>query len=63
MKPMLAKTCTMTSLRENRYCGRCAKVCPVGATVVDVKSKSHQHLTERCIGCGLRSGPRQDDVY
>jgi electron transport complex protein RnfB len=35
------------------YCGQCAKVCPVGAMVVDVKGKSHQHLTERCIGCGL----------
>ncbi|NIO70653.1 MAG: hypothetical protein GTO14_10805, partial [Anaerolineales bacterium] len=29
------------------------KVCPVGATVVDAKGKSHQHLPERCIGCGL----------
>jgi electron transport complex protein RnfB len=35
------------------YCGKCAKVCPVGAMVVDAKGKSHQHLTERCIGCGL----------
>jgi Fe-S-cluster-containing dehydrogenase component len=25
----------------------------VGATVVDVKGKLHQHLAERCIGCGL----------
>jgi electron transport complex protein RnfB len=40
-------------LTKCTYCGRCAKVCPVGAMVVDVKSKSHQHLTERCIGCGL----------
>jgi electron transport complex protein RnfB len=35
------------------YCGRCARVCPVGAMVVDVKGKSHQHLSQRCIGCGL----------
>jgi len=35
------------------YCGKCAKVCPVGVMVVDAKGKSHQHLTERCIGCGL----------
>jgi electron transport complex protein RnfB len=35
------------------YCGQCAKVCPVGATVVDTRGKLHQHLPERCIGCGL----------
>jgi len=35
------------------YCGQCAKVCPVGAIVVDVKGKLHRHLAERCIGCGL----------
>jgi electron transport complex protein RnfB len=35
------------------YCSRCAKICPVGAMVVDAKGKSHQHLSERCIGCGL----------
>jgi electron transport complex protein RnfB len=40
-------------LAKCTYCGQCAKVCPVGARVVDVKGKSHQHLTERCIGCGL----------
>ncbi len=40
-------------LTKCTYCGRCAKACPVGATVVDIKGKSHQHLTERCIGCGL----------
>jgi len=40
-------------LTKCTYCGQCAKVCPVGATVVDVKGKSHQHLSERCIGCGL----------
>jgi electron transport complex protein RnfB len=35
------------------YCGKCAKVCPMGAVVVDVKGKSYLHLAERCIGCGL----------
>jgi len=40
-------------LTKCTYCGQCAKVCPVGARVVDVKGESHQHLTERCIGCGL----------
>jgi electron transport complex protein RnfB len=35
------------------YCGKCAKSCPMGAMVVDTKGKSHQHLSERCIGCGL----------
>lgn len=40
-------------LAKCTYCGQCAKVCPVGATVVDTKGKSHQHRSERCIGCGL----------
>jgi len=40
-------------LTECTYCGRCAKVCPVGAMVVDAQGKSHQYLTGRCIGCGL----------
>jgi Pyruvate/2-oxoacid:ferredoxin oxidoreductase delta subunit len=40
-------------LTKCMYCGKCAKICPVGAVVVDTKGKSHQHLTERCIGCGL----------
>ena len=35
------------------YCGRCARVCPVGAIVVDVKNKTYLHKPERCIGCGL----------
>jgi electron transport complex protein RnfB len=35
------------------YCGKCARACPVGAMVIDTQRKSHQHLTERCIGCGL----------
>jgi Pyruvate/2-oxoacid:ferredoxin oxidoreductase delta subunit len=40
-------------LTKCMYCGKCAKICPVGAVVVDTKGKSHQHLRERCIGCGL----------
>jgi electron transport complex protein RnfB len=40
-------------LTKCTYCGKCAKVCPMGAMVVDTKGKSHQHLSERCIGCGL----------
>jgi Pyruvate/2-oxoacid:ferredoxin oxidoreductase delta subunit len=40
-------------LAKCTYCGQCAKVCPVGATVVDAKGKLRQHLPERCIGCGL----------
>jgi Pyruvate/2-oxoacid:ferredoxin oxidoreductase delta subunit len=40
-------------LAKCTYCGRCASACPVGATVVDGKSRWHQHLPERCIGCGL----------
>ncbi len=35
------------------YCGRCAAACPVGAMVVDVQARGHQHRAERCIGCGL----------
>jgi Pyruvate/2-oxoacid:ferredoxin oxidoreductase delta subunit len=40
-------------LAKCTYCGKCAKVCPAGAIVVDSAEKSHQHLAERCIGCGL----------
>jgi Pyruvate/2-oxoacid:ferredoxin oxidoreductase delta subunit len=35
------------------FCGRCAKNCPMGALVVDVRQRSRKHLTQRCIGCGL----------
>lgn len=35
------------------HCGKCARACPMGALVVDTRGKTHQRLTERCIGCGL----------
>ena len=35
------------------YCGLCAQNCPMGAMVVDTQQKTHRHLRERCIGCGL----------
>ena len=35
------------------YCGKCAANCPMGAMVVDTRQKTHRHLRERCIGCGL----------
>jgi electron transport complex protein RnfB len=35
------------------YCGRCAGACPTRAMVVDAGARLHQHLVERCIGCGL----------
>ena len=40
-------------LAKCTYCGRCASVCPVSATAVDVRSQLFQVLPERCIGCGL----------
>jgi len=35
------------------YCGKCARVCPTAALIVDTKGKTHRRLPERCIGCGL----------
>jgi Pyruvate/2-oxoacid:ferredoxin oxidoreductase delta subunit len=35
------------------FCGKCAKNCPMGALVVDVRQKTQKYLRERCIGCGL----------
>lgn len=35
------------------HCGKCAKVCPMGAIVVDTQQKKYTHLRERCVGCGL----------
>lgn len=37
------------------YCGKCAKVCTMGAMVVkrDDEERKHLHIKERCIGCGL----------
>ena len=42
-----------TFLDRCTYCAGCMKVCPMGAQVVDPQRKSHRHLLERCIGCGL----------
>ena len=33
-------------------CGQCARACPMGAIIVDMRGKSFQHLEARCIGCG-----------
>jgi len=37
------------------FCGKCAKVCTMGAMVVEREGekKNHLHRKERCIGCGL----------
>ena len=37
------------------YCGKCAKVCTMGAMEVagEGEDKRHVHKTERCVGCGL----------
>ncbi len=35
------------------WCGRCARVCPVGAIALDAAAKSHAWRRERCLGCGL----------
>jgi Pyruvate/2-oxoacid:ferredoxin oxidoreductase delta subunit len=35
------------------YCGKCAQRCPMGALIVDIENKTHEHLRPRCIGCGL----------
>jgi Pyruvate/2-oxoacid:ferredoxin oxidoreductase delta subunit len=40
-------------LAKCTFCGKCAKSCPMGAIIVDPQTKSHRHLLERCIGCGL----------
>jgi Pyruvate/2-oxoacid:ferredoxin oxidoreductase delta subunit len=40
-------------LSSCNYCGKCAKVCPTAALVVDMKAKTRRRLPERCIGCGL----------
>ena len=38
---------------ECAYCGRCARICPMGALVVDVHRRTRTHSRARCIGCGL----------
>jgi len=40
-------------LAKCSFCGKCARSCPMGAITVDQEQKSHQHRSERCIGCGL----------
>ncbi|MCP4751514.1 MAG: 4Fe-4S dicluster domain-containing protein, partial [Proteobacteria bacterium] len=35
------------------YCGKCAKACPMGAWIVNVKGKARKFDSVRCIGCGL----------
>jgi Pyruvate/2-oxoacid:ferredoxin oxidoreductase delta subunit len=35
------------------YCGKCAKVCPMRAIVVDPMQKQYRHTIARCVGCGL----------
>ena len=37
------------------YCGKCARICPMGSLVVDTKQKRAWQTQERCIGCGLCS--------
>jgi Na+-translocating ferredoxin:NAD+ oxidoreductase subunit B len=40
-------------LEKCSFCGKCAKTCPMGAISIDMQAKTHNHRTERCIGCGL----------
>jgi len=42
-------------LSKCKYCGKCAGVCTMRAMVVskEKEEKRHQHIKERCIGCGL----------
>lgn len=35
------------------HCARCARQCPMGAIALNFKAHTWQHLTERCIGCGI----------
>lgn len=36
-----------------KYCGKCARACPMGAWTVDTKAKTRTFEAVRCIGCGL----------
>jgi electron transport complex protein RnfB len=40
-------------LAQCSFCGKCARNCPLGAIAIDTREKTHRHLRERCIGCGL----------
>ena len=40
-------------LEKCSFCGKCGKVCPMGAIAIDMQAKTHIHKLERCIGCGL----------
>ena len=35
------------------HCGKCAKACPMGAWSVNVKAKTRNFESIRCVGCGL----------
>ena len=35
------------------FCGKCARICPMGALEMDLPQRKRQHRTQRCIGCGL----------
>ena len=35
------------------HCGKCARLCPMGALNVKLKEKTWEHRIARCIGCGL----------
>jgi MauM/NapG family ferredoxin protein len=34
-------------------CGVCARVCPVGATALDLDEKGRPVIGDRCVGCGV----------
>jgi len=35
------------------YCGKCVKICPMGALEMNLEERTRKYLAERCIGCGL----------
>ena len=40
-------------LARCKFCGQCARKCPMKAITVDTQAKTHRHQAARCIGCGL----------